>query len=164
MKLRQMLRWRLAPLIIFLVLGWYFKEPLRVAVWDEGVRVLAQIEIKEDDSAITFKGIRDWKYDGYQQVATRDYFSQTYQLEGLERSWFYLQPLDATGLIAHPFVAFEFDESYGDKRYLGISIETRRQQGEECSLLKGGFSRFYAGAHLGYGGRSHLTAYRLLRL
>lgn len=141
-KLKQALKYLSLPLILFLVLGWYFKEPLRLAAWDDDVRVLAQVAISEDESEIEFRGIRNWTYAGPKQVATTDYFNQTYKLEDLERTWFYLQPLDATGLIAHTFVVFEFSESYGDKRYLGISVETRRQQGQEYSLLKGAFKGF----------------------
>ena len=40
------------------------------------------------------------------------------------------QKLDEVELIAHTFLVFEFDESYGPARYLGLSVETRRESGE----------------------------------
>ena len=141
LKHKRMLYLLFGLLFLILLLGWYFKEPLRLAHWDEDVRVLAAVEISEDQASVNFKGIRNWTYTR-DEVLTKDYFSQSYQLEDLERTWFYLQPLDATGLIAHTFVVFEFAESYGDRRYLGISVETRRKQGEDYSLLKGALRGF----------------------
>lgn len=141
MKLKRTLKWLLPLITTLLIFGWYFKEPLKLANWDADVRVLAQVEIAEDESAIEFRGIRDWTYKR-DVVLTEDYFNHTYQLADLEKIWFYLQPLDTTGLIAHTFVVFEFDESYGERRNLGISVETRRRQGQEYSLLKGAFRGF----------------------
>jgi len=141
MKIRRIIKWLALPVVLLLIFGWYFKEPLRLANWDPDVRVLAQVDMSKDESEIEFRGVRNWTY-ARDEVLTSDYFNQTYQLEDLERTWFYLQPLDATGLIAHTFVVFEFSEVYGDKRHLGISVETRRKQGEEYSLLKGAFKGF----------------------
>jgi hypothetical protein len=140
-KFKRWFKWLVAPTLIFLVLAWYFKEPLRLAAWDPDVRVLAQVEISEDESQIAFKGIRDWTY-ARDEVLTEDYFSETYQVDDLEKVWFYLQPLDVSGFVAHTFVVFEFNESYGDRRHLGISVETRRQQGQEYSVVKGAFKGF----------------------
>ena len=55
---------------------------------------------------------------------------------------FYLQPLDETGLIAHTFLVFDFDQSYGEARHLGISVETRRENGEKYSIVGGLFRKF----------------------
>jgi len=140
-KFKRWFKWLVAPTLILLVLTWYFKEPLRLAAWDPDVRVLAQVKLSDDESQIEFKGIRDWTY-ARDVVLTEDYFNETYQLEDLEKVWFYLQPLDASGLIAHTFVVFEFNETYGDRRHLGISVETRRQQGQEYSIIKGAFKGF----------------------
>lgn len=128
-------------LVVVLGLLFNFKKPLLLADWDDDVRVLAQVEISEDESNMVFKGIRNWTY-APEKVLTEDYFSQTYQLEDLKNVWFYLQPLDKSGLIAHTFVVFEFDESYGERRNIGVSVETRRQKGQEYSLLKGAFKGF----------------------
>ena len=49
--------------------------------------------------------------------------------------WMYEQKLDRIGLIAHTFIVFEFDESYGPARYLGLSVETRRELGENRLLV-----------------------------
>lgn len=140
-KLKRWIYVLVVPVLFLFLLGWYFKEPLKFTAWDDDVRVLAQVEIPEDESSISFKGIRDWTYER-DKVLTEDYFNHTYQLEDLEKVWFYLQPLDKSGLIAHTFVVFEFNETYGDKRHLGISVETRRRQGQEYSLLKGAFKGF----------------------
>ena len=141
MNLRRLTKWLVFPVLLLVVLVWYFKEPLKLAYWDPDVRVLAEVTVSEDESNIDFKGIRNWTYKK-EEVLTENYFSQIYELDDLERVWFYLQPLDKTGLVAHTFVVFEFNESYGERRNLGISIETRRRQGQEYSIIKGAFKGF----------------------
>ena len=56
--------------------------------------------------------------------------------------WMYEQQLDRSGLIAHTFLVFEFDESYEHGRYLGLSVETRRELGEEYSIIGGALRSF----------------------
>jgi len=140
-KVKQALKWLIIPTLLVLVLTWYFKEPLRLAAWNEDVSVLAQVELSEDKSTLSFKGLRDWRYE-LNKVVSKDYFAQAYKLEDLERVWFYSQPLDSTGLLAHTFVVFEFNESYGDRRELGISLEARKKVGEEYGMWKGAFKGF----------------------
>jgi hypothetical protein len=60
----------------------------------------------------------------------------------------YEQILDGErGLIAHTFVVFEFDSTYGDARWLGLSVETRRERGETYSLV-GGMLRAFEVTHI----------------
>src|SRR6056297_2230613 len=103
MNVRRYAKWLIGPFVLFLVLSWYFKEPVNHALWDESVQVLTKIEISPDGNEIKFNGLRDWSYAHY-RIVDKDYVSQNYNLEDLQRVWYYLQPLDKTGLVSHSFV------------------------------------------------------------
>ncbi|MDH5588823.1 MAG: DUF4105 domain-containing protein [Gemmatimonadota bacterium] len=121
------------------------RRPSLSREWDEDVRVLAGVGI-DDEGLVTLTDIRDWSYARDAVVAKR-YFDATYDPGRIVDLWMYEQVLDRTGLIAHTFLVFEFDQSYGANRYLGLSVETRREIGEEYSLL-GGVMRAFEVTHI----------------
>jgi len=126
-------------LIISLVLI-NFREPLLDRTWDADVSVLANIPEMANESFI-IENARDWSYD-MGIVETQDYFTDKYLFQDLEGMTFYVQPLDHTGLIAHTFIVFNFIDSYDEYKDLGISVETRRESGEQYSILGGLFRKF----------------------
>ena len=103
--------------------------------WDEDVRVLADVDFRPDGT-IALGHIRDWTYAG-DSVVSRRYFDGRYDPDDVEAMWLYEQELGLGGRIAHTFLVFQFDEVYGDERWLGLSVETRRERGEKYSLLRG---------------------------
>lgn len=103
--------------------------------WDEDVRVLAGVE-EQADGPIQLTDVRNWSYTR-DSIVSKGYFDETYHPRDVAGMWLYEQPLDGLGLIAHTFLVFEFDESYGDRRWLGLSVETRREAGEEYSIVWG---------------------------
>lgn len=108
--------------------------------WDDDVRILAEVDAS-DSASIGFTGLRDWSY-GRDAIISKSYFNASYDPRDIVDLWMYEQQLDGRGLIAHTFVVFEFDESYGSHRYLGLSVETRRESGEEYSLMGGALRSF----------------------
>lgn len=91
-----------------------------------------------DGSVVTVRNIRDFRYpaDG-STVAAWD--ERTYDLDLLESVWFAVVPFstDWRGP-AHTFLSFGF----ADSSYLAISVEARREEGEEYSMAKGLLKRF----------------------
>ena len=77
----------------------------------------------------------------------KEYFDASFDPDRIVDLWMYEQKLGAGGLIAHTFLVFEFDEGYERGRYLGISVETRRERGEEYSLI-GGVLRAFEVTHI----------------
>ncbi|HEX6642012.1 MAG TPA: DUF4105 domain-containing protein [Thermoanaerobaculia bacterium] len=117
------------------------KTPSLDRRWDEDVRVLAGVELAADGS-VRLTDVRDWRYERSRIVEQR-YFDATYDPADIVDVWMYEQILDGErGLIAHTFVVFEFDSTYGAERYLGLSVETRREAGETYSLIGGVLRRF----------------------
>jgi len=116
------------------------RNPSLGRTWDEDVRVLAGVEFP-GDGPVRLTNIRDWRYT-QDSVVSKAYFDASFNPQDIVGLWMYEQQLDDVGLIAHTFLVFEFDESYGPARYLGLSVETRRESGEEYSLIGGMFRSF----------------------
>ncbi len=123
-------------LLIFVSL----REPSLSRTWDEDVSILAGIEISNDE-VVTLSQIRDWNY-AVNSISSKTYFDASFDPKDIVAMWMYEQQLGVSGLIAHTFLVFEFDESYERGRYLGLSVETRREQGEEYSIIGGALRSF----------------------
>ncbi len=121
------------------------REPSFHRDWDEDVAVLAGVELT-DGALVRLRDVRDWSYTG-DSIVAKDYFDATYDPDDIVDVWMYEQELDDAGLIAHTFVVFEFGEEYGRGRWLGMSVETRRESHEEYSIL-GGMLRAFEVTHI----------------
>lgn len=108
--------------------------------WDEDVRVLAGVE-ELPDGTVRLTEVRNWRYSP-DEVISKDYFAAQYDPDDVAGLWLYEQKLGLGGLIAHTFLVFEFPESYGPARWLGLSVETRRELGETYSLIGGVLKAF----------------------
>lgn len=121
------------------------RHPSLNRTWDEDVRVLAGVDMSSDGS-VGLTNVRDWRYT-QDSIVSKQYFDASFDPDDIVDFWFYEQQLDDVGLIAHTFIVFEFDETYGPARYIGLSVETRRESGEEYSLV-GGMLRAFEVTHI----------------
>ncbi|MGD2047003.1 MAG: DUF4105 domain-containing protein [Gemmatimonadota bacterium] len=125
----------LATVVLLLV-----RRPSLEREWDEDVRVLSGVE-ELPDGSVRLTEVRDWRYSR-DAVLSKDYHSVLYDPSEVVTLWAYEQELGLGGRIAHTFLVFEFPERYGDDRWLGISVETRREVGETYSLVGGVLQKF----------------------
>lgn len=116
------------------------RRPSLERAWDEDVSVLAAVE-RLPDGAVSLARVRDWRYTR-DSVIGKDYFTARYDPTEVVSLWLYEQELGFGGRIAHTFLVFEFPESYGAARWLGLSVETRREVGEAYSLVGGVMRKF----------------------
>jgi len=121
------------------------REPSLSRSWDEDVRVLSDVEVLEDGTR-RLTAVRSWTY-AREAVLSKDYVSVDYDPRDVEGLWLYEQELGLGGLIAHSFLVFQFPETYGPMRWLGLSVETRREVGETYSLV-GGLLRAFEVTHI----------------
>ncbi len=130
----------LLVIAISLLLLVSLREPSLDRIWDEDVSVLAGVDISADETVVLTQ-IRDWQYT-VDATTSKSYFDASFNPNDIVAMWMYEQQLGFSGLIAHTFVVFEFDESYERARYLGLSVETRREQGETYSVIGGALRSF----------------------
>lgn len=143
MKTRKYLKYVSAVLfagvaIVFIVVA--MRSPSLTRDWDEDVSILSGVVMLETGE-VTLTQVRNWIYS-VGTIESKDYFEMRYDPEDIETLWMYEQLLDPQGLIAHTFLVFQFDESYGEARFLGLSVETRRESGEEYSVIGGALRSF----------------------
>jgi hypothetical protein len=116
------------------------RTPSLDRLWDEDVDVLAGIDTSVAET-ITLTRIRDWQY-GVDSITDKAYFDALFDPNDIVAMWLYEQQLDTSGLIAHTFIVFQFVDSYERGKYLGLSVETRREQGETYSIVGGVLRKF----------------------
>ena len=121
-------------LFVIIVSWWWLIPPSNNRRWQTDVAVLCHAEIHGDD--ITIHNIRDFDYRSTEDYTPR-YYDKTFSLSNLETADLYIVFWGPT-LIAHTMMSFGF----GDQGYVCISIETRKEQGEDYSAIKGFFKQY----------------------
>ncbi len=130
---------RRAILLVFVffaivLAGWLSMEPSNDRDWQADVAVLPYADIEGDK--ITVYNIRNCDYRTETDF-TVHYEDRTFDLSRLTSVDLYLVDWGLTYLV-HTMLSFGFD----DGRYLCISIETRKEEGEEYSTIKGFFRQY----------------------
>ena len=130
----------LALVVVATAITLLSRRPSLTREWDEDVRVLSGV-VESGDGTIELTDVRDWRYSR-DAVLSKAYHPVRYDPADVTGLWLYEQKLGLGGRIAHTFLVFEFPERYGDDRWLGLSVETRRELGEKYSLVGGVLQKF----------------------
>lgn len=130
---------RKAFLCFFLFFGfalvcWWLIPPSNDRNWQPMSEVLVYSEIEGDE--ITIHNLRDFEYRSMQDYTPR-YYDKTFSLSNLSTADLYLSYWGPT-TIAHTMLSFGF----GEQGYVCVSIETRKEVGEEYSAIKGFFKQY----------------------
>jgi Domain of unknown function (DUF4105) len=118
-----------------LLLGWWLSlAPSNSRDWQRDVAQLPTAEIQGDK--ITIRNVRNFQYrtetDYTERWETRSY--DLSKLRGLDLHMIYW----GSPSIAHTILSWEFD----DGQHLAVSIETRKEVGEDYSALRGFFRQY----------------------
>lgn len=131
-------RWRAAALTagaFLIVYGWWsLLSPSNDRNWTPDLAVLPYAEIHGD--RVTIHNIRNCDYRSETDYDVRHY-DRTVNLEDLRSVDLYMVYWGSP-LMAHTMMSFGF----GDDAYVCFSIETRKEQGEGYSAVKGLFRQF----------------------
>jgi len=103
--------------------------------WSPDEAVLATAEIRGD--LVTVRNVRRCVYES-KDVYEVTHSDPTFDLRELQRIWFVVSPFRGNPRAAHTFVSFEF----AGGSFLSISVEIRKERGEEYGLLPGLFRRY----------------------
>lgn len=92
-----------------------------------------------DGATVTIRNVRDFRYADDGRTVEERYEDRVYDLERISSVWYMLVPFSSDWRgPAHSFLSFGFD----DGRFLSISVEARRERGEEYSMLRGLVRRY----------------------
>jgi hypothetical protein len=117
-----------------ILMGWLLIPPSNERQWQTDVAMLSHADINGDE--ITIHHIRNFDYHSPDDYTPR-YYDKTFSLSALKTADLYIVFWGPT-LIAHTMMSFGF----GDQGYICISIETRKEQDESYSAVKGFFKQF----------------------
>ena len=93
------------------------------------------VTVQFDDDLVHLRNVRD----ADPRTRAPAYLEGTYDLRALDSVWLVVAPFSEKWRgPAHTFVTFGF----GDSTYLSISVEARREVGEEYGVLKGALDQF----------------------
>lgn len=107
------------------------RSPSNHRDWAVDQSRLPRVDIQ--GSLATIRNVRDFRYQSVDRY-TPAWYDATYDLDTLESVWFLVEPFGGWGGgAAHTFVSFGF----GDGRFVSISVEIRKEKGENFSALRG---------------------------
>lgn len=135
-RARRFVAFMAALLVAMAVIAHRRLSPSHDRDWRTEHAVLPEILIEGEIA--TIRGVRDFDFQSADDFTPR-YRERTYRLDEVERVWLVIAPLSGRWRgPAHIFLSFEF----ADSQFVSISVEARREIGEEYSLLKGAFRRY----------------------
>ena len=108
--------------------------PSNARNWSPDQRVLPYAEYQ--DSQVTVHNIRNCRYFG-EETYVVNHYDHTYDLKDLEAVDFFMVPFEGMPLLAHTMLSFEFRPPRGEPRYLAVSVEIRKEEGESYAVWKG---------------------------
>jgi hypothetical protein len=125
----------LSILAAALALAHVLVRPSNDRQWSPDQAVLPSARF--EGSRVHVQGIRNFHYRG-----TYDYdqgwYDKTFDLDRLESLWFVVEPFGESEGAAHTLMSFGF----AGPEYLAISVEIRKERGEEFSPWKGLLRRY----------------------
>ena len=121
-----------APLLLFAILLVYLStiQARNDRDWLEEVSRLPSIQITNNH--ITIGNFRDFTWQGIDK-SNLNWEMRTYDLNKLEQLYLYVVPFHGSNYMAHTMLGFEFQ----DQGTVIVSVETRKEKGEDYSLIAG---------------------------
>lgn len=117
--------------------GWSAVRPSNHRDWTIGQERLPHASFTS--GSVRISDFRNFAYDSAGEPTVVRFENRTYDLDQLRTVWFVLAPFERENRgPAHSFLSFGF----ADSQYVAISVEARREQGEDYSILKGILKRY----------------------
>lgn len=131
---RRAMKWLLGGVGIALVVFFVWQAvqvPPLVGDWQTQLENISTAEFNGD--TVTVRNVRNFRYGPTEADMHPDYYTKTYDLNGITRVWYTTEPFNENKLAAHTFLTFEFTN--GD--FLAITMEARKTKAQSYSIWKG---------------------------
>ena len=120
---------------IVVIMAWSQKKPSHDRDWVVSVAQLPRVTIEDNQARIS--NIRNFDYRTEKDYSVQ-YYDKTFDLNKLTTIDYALSYWDGNEAVAHTILSFGFT----DGKYLAVSVETRLEQGEPQSGLRGLFKQY----------------------
>lgn len=118
-----------------LALAHFLVRPSNARSWSPDQAVLPSARF--EGSRVHIQGIRNFHYRGAADY-DRAWYDKTFDLDRLESLWFAVEPFGESEGAAHTLMSFGF----AGPEYLAVSVEIRKEVGEQFSVWKGLLRRY----------------------
>lgn len=118
------------------LLFWFSRAPRTDKDWDLSVKVLPEISIQ--DNIVKIHNLRDFGYTEKDKISNTSYYDDAFDLSKMKEMYFLVNPFSKDSVFAHTFFSFNFT----DGKSVSVSIEARKQKGEQYSAIKGLFNNY----------------------
>lgn len=122
-------------LIVSLIIVNITSNPSNNRHWNADQAILPYAEIK--DNLVSIYNIRNFSYASTTSY-TINYYDKTFDLNKIKKVWYVVEPFSGIPGSAHTFLSFEF----ADEQFIAISVEIRKEKGEEFHPIKGLFNKY----------------------
>jgi hypothetical protein len=112
-----------------------FRQPSNHRDWTPDQALLSFAEIKEDQ--VHIRNIRNCSYRSTDDYVVRHY-DKTFDLNRIQAVYFIVEPFFPLFGYAHTFLSFGFE----GPEFVAVSVEIRKQKGQEFSALKSFFRTY----------------------
>jgi hypothetical protein len=138
--LRRAALWGTLLVLVWLVYRFVVLQPSNQRDWEFGMDVLPHVTI--DGDVVHVQHVRNfrWPQDG---PPSSDYVDRVFDVRRLERVWFIEEPFTMPLFrgfegVAHTYFVFDFQ----DQPPVAVSVESRRERGEQYDALRGQFNEY----------------------
>lgn len=121
--------------VLFFILLNLLVKPSNERDWNIDQAILPSAEIVGD--SVKIYNIRNFYYASTTSYRP-SYYDKTFDLNKLKRVWYVVEPFSGIPGSAHTFLSFEFEDS----QFVAISVEIRKEKGEDYHPLKGLFNKY----------------------
>jgi hypothetical protein len=132
--MRRIILYSAAAALLVIAAYFVFVQPSNERDWrlDQSRMPYGVIE----GDSVTLYNVRNFTYTTVDEYEAH-YYDATYDLNDLERVYYIVEPIADWEGAAHTFFSFDF----GD-RYVAMSVEARKEEGETYGMVKGLLRRF----------------------
>lgn len=128
-------KWAFLCFILLLILIYLIPKPSNNRNWTKDQELLSSAEI--DGNLVKVHNIRNFNYRSTDDYDI-NYYDATFDLDKIKAMYYIVEPFGEWKGAAHTFFSFEFEND----QFLSISVEIRKEQGEEFSAWKGLFKQY----------------------
>jgi len=114
-------------------------RPSHFRDWTPEQAVLPHAELR--GSQVTIRNVRNCQYFA-NDVYLVDYYDKTFDLNAVRGVDFIIVPFAGMPALAHTMLSFHIVGADGKPDYLAVSVETRKEKGEQYNPLKGGARQY----------------------
>lgn len=127
--------WILIPIVLILFIIFGIRKPSNNRDWAVDQRLLPSVDIREE--IIEIKNIRNFNYRTETDY-DMNYYNKVFDVDRIKSVDFILSSFGEWEGLAHAFLSFGFEGG----EYISVSIEIRKEKGEEYSALRGIFNEY----------------------